>query len=154
MDAAVEIGVAADRGRNMQRARRHRVQQPVRETAHAGGRVRAEQLRQPGAQRRALAGVEAEECVERRARSRFGGGGDGAVEQPGLERGRHVEHEITDGDAAARRAILPAEHAVRQVLDGEFGVAIGALDPAAPACVMRRVDHEENLFSMPSQHVS
>ncbi|MCY1364451.1 hypothetical protein D3C81_1645350 [compost metagenome] len=126
----IEVGVAGDVDRQVQRRGGHRHQRLV---AQRG--VVAQRCVFAGQQRgQALAGLgpgrlaQRDEAVQGRA-------GEGALccggQQAGvIERGQ-VGDLVADGNADARRLAFDGEHAVGQVLQREVGLAVvGAVDPA------------------------
>jgi hypothetical protein len=76
--------------------------------------------------------------VERRAHQRRQ---PPIVEQPGLGQPTQVENAVADRDPDARLLAAGREHAQRQILNREVGMAIGAVDPAGPRGVVGFVGH-------------
>src|SRR5262249_48427269 len=63
-----------------------------------------------------------------------------AAKQPRVETCLEIKDHVADRGAAARRLAGKAEHSKRQILDGEFGVALCRGNPAFAPRIMGLVD--------------
>ncbi|MNR52913.1 hypothetical protein D3C85_1728350 [compost metagenome] len=95
------------------------------------GAAFGEQFQQAFAQCHARFTTQFEERIELTATGGFDRCLRRTVEQAGIERCLQIENMFADGHAAAWRRTLHAEHAQRQVLQGEIRMAVGGSDPAA-----------------------
>ena len=135
----IEVGVAGHLHRQMQRdlCERHKCLSPQRGVFTQGGiAVHGEQRRQArarGAPRRA---AQCHERIDGGLREDRRATGLGDLEHAGGFERRQVQYLIANGHANTRRRLRRgAEHAVRQVLQGEVGHAsVGGRDPALWEC--------------------
>ncbi len=151
VNAREEIGVIANRRRQMPRAIRGAVQQPGPKPAHRRRCVVRQQGKKLLAQRSSRPGAECHQAVETgsaRGPRRLAG------EQSGAVNGFEIKNFIPDRDAAARRVAVRAEHPEGKILQREIRMHVGGGDPAPSCPVVGVVDHAEKCFFMPSQHAS
>ncbi|MNV15918.1 hypothetical protein D3C71_1066630 [compost metagenome] len=133
LDADVEVGVIVDFRRQVHLAIRRQWQQfcALGFDLAVQGAALGEQFQQTLAQRDASLAAQFEERIQLAATGGLDGSLRGAIEQPGLKGRLQVKDMLANGHATARCRAVEAEHAQRQVLQGEVRVAVGGCNPAA-----------------------
>ncbi len=146
---AGEVGVVADRRRQLHGGSRHGDEQLVcprlgRGLAWPAG---AQQVRHPPPERRDQAWLQPHQGVERGAGSGLGGDGGVAREQTLAHTRRQVENLVADGDPALGLSARTPEDPERQVLDREVRLwRIGRGHPALAGGVVGlvQVSHDDD----------
>ncbi len=90
-----------------------------------------EQLQQGGAQHPSGSGTQRKKIIELVAAGNFSYFGGLPLKHPGLCCHAQIENPVADGHPTTRSGLAMAEHAQRQVLQGEIGMPVGRFDPAA-----------------------